>query len=340
MQGLNLFKKLSQLRFAVGLTVVGLIISIIAGMMFFYQDTATYEKVNATITNIETEGAGEDTTYTVYVTYEVDGKKYESQLGAHQSNWDVGTVVECEYNVDDPANIRQGDGKIMSLVICLVGVAAFAYGVISLVKGIKTPSSEFSQYDRVKESQIDALKAEEIRNSNEPNEDFVFHFTGKLNQSYIMEDRFEEPVYEAICNGIKLFKDTEFEFKNHINGASSTKMIGHAVTTSYGNDSFSTAVKSAFKIDGENCWDVLASMGYGFEFSLNGIKAHYEVKHMGVNIGYAELAGTGAVNKEYENNPLGKLPTNGIFKVNCPRSEVEGMFLVCFCLSKTDTTIN
>ena len=190
------------------------------------------------------------------------------------------------------------------------------------------------------DNEVDEAEAEEIRNRNEPAEDFVFHFTGKLNQSYIMENSHGEPVYEAVCDGVTLVKDTKFEFKNHITGASETKMISHTVSHSYGSNGFGMTISSAFNIDGKNCWDVLADMGYGFDFGLNGVKAHYEVKHMGVNIGYAELGGTGLVKEKYENNPLGKLPTNGIFKVSCPRSEVEGMFLVCFCLSKTDTTIN
>lgn len=338
MKIINLLKKYSKIRFAAGMMVVGLVISIIAGVMFFTPDTNTYEAVNATITNIEAEENGEDTTYTVYVKYEVDGQAYESQLGAYQSNWEVGSVVECEYNADNPTELRQGDGKTMALIICVIGLAALLYGAFTLVKGIKASSDDFAQYDRVKE--IDTQKAERIRNSNEPREEFVFHFTGKLNQDFVMKNSYGEPVYEAICNGVKLVKDTEYEFKNCVTGATSTKKISHTITNSFANGTISTAVKSAFKIDGKSCWDVIADMGYGFDFGLNGIKAHYDVKHEGVDIGYVELGGTGLMNEKYKDNPLGKVPTNGIFKVECPKSEVEGMFLICFCLSRTEETLS
>lgn len=334
----NLIKKYSKIRFAVGIMIVGLIISAVAGTIFVTPDTGTYEPVDVTITNIEEEGTGVDINHTVYVTYEIDSKQYDAILGSYTSSWKVGDVIECEYDVNDPSSVRTGDGKIASLVICIVGAAAFAYGVYSLIKGIKTSSDEFAQYDRVKE--IDEEKADEIRNNNEPKEEYVFHFTGKLNQSYVMKNKYKEPVYEANCDGLKLVSNTKYEFKNCKTGEASTKMISHTVTDSYGNGSVSTAVKSSFKIDGESCWDVLADMGYGFDFSLNGIKAHYEVRHHGVNIGYAELGGTGLMNEKYKNNPLGKAPTNGIFKIECPESEIEAMFLICFCITKTEETLS
>lgn len=334
----NLIKKYSKIRFSVGIIIVGIIISAIAGTMFAAPDTGNYEKVNATITNIESRQNGDDTEYTVYVKYSVDGKEYQTELGAYQSNWDVGTDVECEYNVENPAELRTGDGKMMSLIICAVGIVAVIYGALTLVKGIKASTDDFAQYNRVKE--IDEAKAQEIREKNEPKEEFVFHFTGKLNQSYIMKNKYGEAVYEAICDGVKLVKDTEYEFKNCITGESSTKMVSHTITGYYGNGSISTAVKSAFKIDGESCWDIIASMGYGFDFSLNGIKAHYEVKHEGVNIGYVEIGGTGLMDEKYKDNPLGKVPTNGIFKIECPKSDIEAMFLICFCLSRTEETLS
>lgn len=338
MKIMNLIKKYSKVRAAFGMIVVGLIISIIAGVIFITPDKGTYEKVDVTITNIESEGTGEDTTYSVSVKYEVDGQEYTAQLGSYQSNWKVGSVIECEYNVDDPANLREGNGKTMSLIICLVGLAVVAFGAVSFVKGIKASSDSFAQYDKGKE--IDTQKAKEIQERNESKEEFVFHFTGRLNQDYVMKNRFGEPVYEAKCSGIKLVKDTEYEFKNCSTGEISTKKISHTITQYNGNASFGTAMQSAFKMNDEICWDVLSDMGYGFDFSLNGIKAHYEVRHEGVNIGYAEIGGTGLMNEKYKDNPLGKVPTNGIFKIECPRSEVEAMFLICFCLSRTEETLS
>ncbi len=335
----DMIKKYEKVRFAASILVVGLIISIISGIILVkpQKDLPT---VNATIISIEERGTGEDIEHTVKVSYRAGGKKYESELGAYETGWKVGDTIECRYDPENPSVVSTETGKLMPFIICLVGIAAVIYGAVNLKKSIKANSSDFAQYDKVSDEQIDPVVAEEIKNSNEPFEDFIFHFTGKLNQSYVMKNSFGEPVYEAVCDGIKLVKDTDFEFKNILTGENSTKMIGHAVTESYGGNNFGAVIKSAFNIDGKNCWDVLASKGYGFKFSLNGLKAHYDVHHMGVNIGYVELAGTGVMNEKYKDNPLGKVPTNGIFTVKCPKSEIEAMFLICFCLSKTELTVS
>lgn len=334
----NGFKKFQSIKFALTLTVVGLIIALIAGFMFVHSGDKTYEKVNATIVSITSEGVGEDETFSVIVSYEVDGKKYESFLGEYQSNWHEGDVIECEYDVDNPENISGGTGNIIILIVGGAGVLAFIYGLLSLIKSIKTPSSEFSQYDKVGEN-IDETAAQAIRENTELREEFIFHFTGKLNQSYIMEDKNGEGVYEAVCEKVTLVKDTAFDFRNLKSGKCETKMIGHTVTTSIGDGAFGSNIRSSFTIDGQNNWDYLAAMGYGFDFGLNGIKCHYEVRHHGVNIGSIEIAGMEAVNEKYKNNPLAKMPANGIFRISCQRSEIEGMFLIAFCLSKTEETL-
>lgn len=167
MNFINMIKKYAKIRNSVVLILVGLIISIIAGVMFIAPDNNTYEKVEATITSIEeiedTDQSETDTNYAVYVKYTVDEKEYKAQLNGYQSNWKVGKVIECEYNVDDPASLRTGNGKTMSLIICLIGICAVIYGVFSLTKGIKASSKDFAQYDKIEESQIDTVKAEEIK---------------------------------------------------------------------------------------------------------------------------------------------------------------------------------
>ncbi|MCQ2472107.1 MAG: DUF3592 domain-containing protein [Clostridia bacterium] len=335
----DMIKKYEKVRFAASIIVVSLFISIISGIILFKPEK-DMPTVNATITSIEERGTGDDVEHIVTVSYRAGGKKYETELGAYETGWKVGDTIECKYDPEDPSAISTNSGKLMPLIVCLVGAAAVVYGAVSLKKSIKEKSSDLAQYDKVSNEQIDTAVAQEIKNSNEPFEDFVFHFTGKLNQDYVMKNSNGEPVYEALCAGIKLVQDTTFEFKNLITGESSTKMIGHTVTKGYGDNSFSMAVSSAFNIDGKKCWDVLASMGYGFKMTLNGVKAHFDVHHMGVNIGYAELAGTGVMKEKYKDNPLGKVPTNGIFTVKCPKSEIEAMFLICFCLSKTEITVS
>lgn len=336
----NIFKKAEQLRFAVILLAAGLLISIISGIILLAPD-GDYAKVDAVISSIEQLNEGDDAEYSVTVTYTVDGKEYKSELGAYDSSWSEGDTIECEYNLNNHAVIRLNSGKLMAGILCAAGIVAVIIGTVQLVKGIKKPAESYSQYNRIDEQAVDPALADEVRSNNEPMNDYVFHFTGKLNQSYIMKDKFGTPVYEGVCEGVKLVKDTPFTFRNLRTGASSEKLIGHTVTKSIGHGefSFSTTISSAFNIDGENNWDYLAERGYGFDFSLRGLICCFDVKHHGVSIGHIETAGSEVMNEKYENNPLGKIPTNGIYRIRCQESEIEAMFMICFCITKTELTV-
>ena len=169
---------------------------------------------------------------------------------------------------------------------------------------------------------------------------YVFHFTGKGNQSYVMKDAEGNIVYEALCEKVTLFKDTPFLFRDPVANTQAEKMIGHSKAFSLGNGhGFYVTITSSFKVDGVQVWDVLRGMGYGFRFRLHGVAPHYDVTKLNQDIGFCELAGTGAMNPKYKDSLAGKMPTNGIFRVECQPEEVPGMFLLCFALTKTDTAI-
>lgn len=234
-----------------------------------------------------------------------------------------------------------GDGSHIPLVFMLLCVAVAAFGIVKTVKELKTPVSEKQQFDRVDSHKAAEMRAQAVDNENEPMEDFVYHFTGKMNQSQVMKDSEGNVVYEAICEKVSILKDTPFLFRNRLTGEESRKMVGHTRSNAVGIvPGISETVSSVFDIDGVSVWDILAQMGYGFRFSMNGIAVHYDVEHLGKDAGYAQLAGTGVMNPKYKNNPLGQVPTNGIFQVKCRRSDVPGYFLICFALSRTEKTMD
>lgn len=219
-----------------------------------------------------------------------------------------------------------------------VGVILIIAGIISVKKGA---TESTAQYDRVDPQKAEAMRAQTVKDPDEPVEDFVYHFTGKLNQSQIMKSSDGTPVYEAVCNGVKLIKDTSYTFRDCITNTETEKMIGHTVSHSIGNGAgFEATISSSFTVDQVPVWDVLAGMGYGFRFSLNGIKPHYEVTLWSENIGWVESAGTGAMNPKYADSAIGKMPTRGIYRVHGRRSDIPGLFLICFALSRTDETLN
>lgn len=172
-------------------------------------------------------------------------------------------------------------------------------------------------------------------------ENYVFHYTGKLNQSYVMitEDT-REAVYEAVCEKIKLFSDTPYVFHNIITGKSENRMISHTVTTSMAINSISGNLTSSFDVDKQPVWNVFEEMGYGFHIGLRGIAVNYEITHNGEVVGSVIMAGTGAMNPKYSDSAVGKMPAKGIFRVNCAKEDIEGAFMLCFALSRTDLALD
>lgn len=162
----------------------------------------------------------------------------------------------------------------------------------------------------------------------------------KIKQGYVMEDENKTPAFEAKMEKLTFFKPYEFEFINKRTGSSVSRKISHTVSTTSGtsegisplSSSFSVLMSSKFKIDGENCWDYIARNGYSIDVSLQGIKPCYNIKKYGVEVAYAEAAGTNVITGK--NSAIGKLPTSGIFSVECKDSDMEMIFMICFAIAR------
>lgn len=229
--------------------------------------------------------------------------------------------------------------SLLPVVISLIGIFLFVIEARKIVREVKGVSAEKAQYDRVDRTEAERMSEEMTDNPDEAVEEFVYHFTGKLNQDQVMRTADGEVVYEALCEKMTMLKDTPFRFVDHLSGEESTKMISHTLTNSMGvRGSHTAVVSSIFRVDGTSVWDVIADMGYGFSFGMDGLTLHYTVQHWKKDAGFVESGGTGLMNPKYKDKAAGKIPTRGIYRVRCKRSDVPGFFLICFALSRTENT--
>ena len=74
--------------------------------------------------------------YDISVKYTVDGKEYESELGA-QSKREIGDKVKIYYNPSDPSQITQTKSMILPIVIIVLGIASLVGGIVSAVNAVK-----------------------------------------------------------------------------------------------------------------------------------------------------------------------------------------------------------
>ena len=252
----------------------------------------------------------------------------------------VGVVIGLLFTAGGLVIILTGTtDEWVPYVITIIGIILLIVDIRKVARSFREPASEQAQYDRVDPVLAEQLDAEMADEPDEATEEFVYHFTGKLNQDQVMEAADGEVVYEALCEKLTLLKDTSFHFVDHLSGKESTKMIGHTLTNSRGfGGHYSAVVSSSFKVDGVPVWDVIGDMGYSFRFILDGVVPHYTVQRGTKDVGTIEFGGTGLFKPEHKDHLAGKIPSRGIYRVRCSRSDVPGFFLICFALSRTEET--
>lgn len=342
MKFFDFVRKFAVVRFYAIMILVGLLFSIVGGILFL-RPNDNLATVEASIIDVGEEQIGSDDTFLfAVVEYEVNGTTYTGQVGRSTSD-KIGDKITIEYNINNPEEISNKGSDIVTIVFIVVGLALVVIGIVFLVKNIKRSSEDYNQLDRVDKDSVSEEVIKEIEESDEPMIDYYFHWCKKLNQSYVLETLSRTPVYEADCDRIGVFKPYIYTFTNHRTGRRFTSEVTHTITTSTGTSqmigsgltSISIPTSSSFKIDKVSIWDYLGEKGYSLEPHLQGIKLNFDVLHYGVKVAYLEAAGVNAVKDG--NSKLGdKLPANGVYKVKCRESDLDGVFMACFAVSRVE----
>ncbi|MCQ2435986.1 MAG: DUF3592 domain-containing protein [Clostridia bacterium] len=329
--------KIAKIRFFAGLIIVGIIFAVIGGYITVKQSedwtavTATIESVSS---GINSDG---ERVYSAVISYtDADGTVHTISDWSVSSDARQGDGIEIEYNPANPDQVRSTGTGFISVIIFVVGIAIVVIGIIKAIGALKTPASEMNRFDRTSQSADNVTQSmiDEVADSTEERHDYLFHYTGKLNQSYILKTAEDKtPVYEAVCDKMAVIGASDYTFVNHVTCHRKQLKIGHTTETSYGNGNLSMITDSYFKIDGQICWDVLGNMGYSVEPYLEKFNIAVDVKKYGIKVAHFEQAGSNVVSEKQ--TKLGEvLKSPGIYKVNCRESDIEGVFLACFCFSR------
>lgn len=161
-KAVNIFRSSKFFEVALLFITVGFIFSIIMGSMFL-NNKGVYKEINASVTAVEASNMGKKTLFSLSLSYKVDGNQYESQIYTYDSNYKVGDNYKCEYNADNPSELRDGDSSAFIVSFFIISLGVFAYGIILLIRGFKTAASEYSQYDSVNESDIESFEAKKSK---------------------------------------------------------------------------------------------------------------------------------------------------------------------------------
>lgn len=328
----DFIRKYKQLTFFIGLLVVGVIFAI-AGILSLSKPKVEGVSVDAKIVDIKKEDAGTDGdgstiyNYYVYVDYkDKEGNEHKNiETGSYSSSMKVGDIIEVKYNPNNPDEIIN-NSLIADIAFLGIGIACVVFSIVKIISVVK--NKNINEYNQVDMSKVSTNQIEMVKNNKEETKEYYFHYTGKLNQSYIMETPDRVPIYEAKCDKMGVIKNSEFTFINHLTGKMTKHLVGHTVETSY--DDFLTS--SNAKIDNVNVWETLAKGGYSLDPHIDGMKVSFDVKRYDIDVAKIEMAGTNILKDK--DTALGNVPGTGLFKIYCKESDIEMVFFSAFVLSK------
>lgn len=168
------------------------------------------------------------------------------------------------YFLFKPLTNEQGQSSnVISYFFIGLGAIAAIVGVISIIVGVKS----LKQMKPLTIEQVEANEA--LLNQGEPTFDnlkdtkLFFHFGGKLNQSFFVENQAGEKKYECILRKFSPVGSDTFEFRDVDHNYSKNIKVSKTLTTSSnGGMLVGDVLTSRIKIDGVGCWDYLYQRGY------------------------------------------------------------------------------
>lgn len=333
----DFIRKYKQLTFFFGLLIIGIVFTIAGGILLMQPKVEGVE-VEATIVDIKkdegiTNADGyTEFNYTVYVDYtDKDGNTHNRvEYPSHSDDMVVGNKVTAKYDPNDSNKLVSDNSLIGNIIFIVLGIGAVILSIVKIVSTIK--KKDINEFNKVDMNNVSESQIEKVKNNNEEEKEYFFHFTGTANQSYVLETTTDrKPVYEARCDKVGIVSKYKFTFINHFTGKETEHLVSHVVSESF--DNFVTSSK--FKIDDVNVWDILGKEGYSLDPHFNGLKSYFDISRYGVKVAKIELAGTKAY-KEGASKLLGDMPIQGMFKVYAKESDIDMVFLCAFILSKVE----
>lgn len=316
------------------------IVLIILGIILLCLNTGKYEQTMGKITSV-TEGAYDDENntqqYDVGVAYTVDGKEYNSTFSNLTGNYNVGDDIKVFYDPENPTKTTNSKiGGFIGPVVIALGAVAAAFGIIKTVNAFKKskeldealPGGKFPTelFNGIKQAPGVA--------------EYYFRYDGNtFKPGYIIEDGDRKVLFEGKMLKNALVGTRTFEFNDHVSGNVKEHEIGHTVSQSLNDELFS--MKSYFKFDGENVWDVLHEKGIRLATDLHSKFPYMVYNAVRDGAPFARIECTGVyVHEEDEAEHKLVIPTGRMYyRIWTGSNDFETLFLTVFAISESEQTV-
>lgn len=137
-------------RFLIPLGIILIVFSIF--LFISNEQNKNYIPIEAIVSKTElyeeaytdVDGNYVEATYTIYVKYTVNERKYDVKLGEF-SGYKKGDKIKIAYNPENPEEITQQTGIILPIVMLIGGIVALIGGIVIFLKTIKNNKKENEQ---------------------------------------------------------------------------------------------------------------------------------------------------------------------------------------------------
>ena len=311
------------------------ILLIIVGVLLTAFKSDNYQETVGTVTTVtEDVNAENEKIYDISFTYKVDGKEYTGTFANMPESQKKGDEVKVFYNPENPEQVSDSKTPgFIGLIVIAVGVLALVGGVLLTVKAFRK-SKELD-----KAPKAPAVDFEGFKQAPGVTEYYCRHDGVTLKPGYILEDGARRLLFEGKMTKQALVGARTFEFRNHLTGRVQEHEVGHTMTQSFNDEFFS--VKSWFKFDGKNVWDLLHEKGLRMTTNLHSKFPNliYEVSKDGAAFAQIETCGKyvheDEAAKHKVNIPVGRY----YYRVWTNSSDLDSLFLTIFAISETEQTV-
>ncbi|MBQ7064167.1 MAG: DUF3592 domain-containing protein [Firmicutes bacterium] len=322
---------------------VGIILIAFGIFMLMFFKSGNFKEAPGKVTSV-TE-VGYETTqenhsemqYDVGVSYKVDGKEYAGVFPSMTGKFTVGQDIKVFYDPQDPEKITNAKiPDFIWLIVIAAGVLAVIFGIAKTVSSFKkskeldkiTPGEGMPKVD------FDAFK------SSQSVTEYYCRFDGHtLKPGYILEDANRKVLFEGKMEKNSLVGARTFEFVNHTNGSTLQHEVGHVVSQTY-NDGFFT-MKSWFKFDGENIWELLHERGLRISTNMHSKFPNliYDVSRDGEAFARIETSGQYVHEDEAEQHKLNIPVGRYYYRIWTDANDFETLFLTVFAISESEQVV-
>lgn len=330
----KLMRNSGPARFFVPVGIILIVFGIFMSGFNFDKYVETTGKVTSVYEGVDTEN---NKVYDVEFTYTADGKELKGAFVNMTQEYKVGETVTVFYDPDDPGSITNSKMSSLTAPIMIgVGAIALVFGIWKTIQAFKK-SKELEQTAPGKG--LPEIDFAEFKTSPGVTEYYCRHDGNALKPGYILEDAGRNVLFEA-----KMLKNNplgarSFEFTDHTNGYTQQHEVGHVMTQSYNDEFFS--MKSWFKFDGQNIWDLLHARGLRLDTDLRSKFPNigYNVSKDGAAFARIETSGKYVHEDEAEQHSLNIPVGRYYYRIWTNANDFETLFLTVFAVSESEQTM-